>query len=383
MKRKGVIVFPVIFMVLLLSILSSGLNIEKVKASETIYIRANGSIDPPTANITSADNVTYIFTGNIDDYIVVERNNIIIDGQGYILQGLGSGFSLTNIENVTIEKTNISNTIGTGIRLVSSSNNNISGNIIRNSGTAGIYLDLSSHNNIISNNTITDNGTFGILIDNSNNNTISNNIILRNGDYYSGIDFSNSSGNTVSDNLISSHKIGINVGDSSLNAIVENTFAHNWWGIHLYNSSSNVLVDNLVLNHSQYGIYIRFSSNNTFIGNTNSNSTTYGIWLYGSFNNTFFRNNLVNNTQQVYIQTSYTNFWDNGTEGNYWSDYLERYPNATEIDGSRIWDIPYVIDESNIDNYPLIPEFPSLIILPLFMTIALLAAFIAKKEKIR
>jgi len=35
-----------------------GLNIETVKASGTIYIRADGSIDPPTANITTTDNVT-------------------------------------------------------------------------------------------------------------------------------------------------------------------------------------------------------------------------------------------------------------------------------------------------------------------------------------
>jgi len=37
----------------------------------------------------------------------------------------------------------------------------------------------------------------------------------------------------------------------------------------------------------------------------------------------------------------------------HWSDYEERYPNATELDDSSIWDTPYVIDENNQDNYPL------------------------------
>jgi len=51
-------------------------NIEPARAAGTIYIRADGSIDPPTANITSADNVTYTFTDNNYDEIVVERSNI-------------------------------------------------------------------------------------------------------------------------------------------------------------------------------------------------------------------------------------------------------------------------------------------------------------------
>jgi len=36
-------------------------------------------------------------------------------------------------------------------------------------------------------------------------------------------------------------------------------------------------------------------------------------------------------------------------DGNYWSGYEERYPNATEIDGTGIWDKPYEIDADNID----------------------------------
>jgi hypothetical protein len=57
------------------------------------------------------------------------------------------------------------------------------------------------------------------------------------------------------------------------------------------------------------------------------------------------------------------NVWDDSKEGNYWSDYVTRYPNATETDDSGIWDTPYVISENNQDEYPLmspvvIPEFP-------------------------
>jgi len=76
----------------------------------------------------------------------------------------------------------------------------------------------------------------------------------------------------------------------------------------------------------------------------------------------------------VYIETlGYANFWDDGVEGNYWSDYEEKYPNATEIDGTGIWNTPYVIDEYNQDNYPLVPEFPtwtSMLLILIVLTVA-------------
>jgi hypothetical protein len=45
--------------------------------------------------------------------------------------------------------------------------------------------------------------------------------------------------------------------------------------------------------------------------------------------------------------------WDSGKEGNYWSDYQTRYPDAKEKGTSGIGDTPYIIDENNTDHYPL------------------------------
>ena len=49
------------------------------------------------------------------------------------------------------------------------------------------------------------------------------------------------------------------------------------------------------------------------------------------------------------------NIWDAGypSGGNYWGDYEARYPNATELDGSGLWDTPYALYGNNQDNYPL------------------------------
>jgi hypothetical protein len=59
------------------------------------------------------------------------------------------------------------------------------------------------------------------------------------------------------------------------------------------------------------------------------------------------------------------NSWDNGTQGNYWSNYLTIYPNATELDSSGTGNTPYVLvdyegssssklDTLNTDYYPLL-----------------------------
>jgi len=71
-----------LFLVLvLLEVFGVAIIVQRVGASGSIHIRADGSIEPPTASITSADNVTFIFTGEIYESIVIERDNIVVDGQ--------------------------------------------------------------------------------------------------------------------------------------------------------------------------------------------------------------------------------------------------------------------------------------------------------------
>ena len=264
------------FVLLLVSTLTFAFNTQNVKASGTIYIRADGSIDPPDAPISTVDNVTYTLTGNITsdaDGITVERSNIIIDGAGYALQGSGSGngFCWSGISNVTIQNTNIKQ-FYYGISSSFFSNcNSISGNNITSSGY-GIYLDSSSNYNSISGNNITAN--------------------------------------------------------------------------------------------SGSGIYLYYSSNyNSISGNNITANSGSGIYLYSSSNNKFFHNNFINNGVQVYSQNS-ANVWDDGypSGGNYWSDYtgidVKKGPTQDEPGSDGIGDTPYVIDEDNQDNYPLMKPYP-------------------------
>jgi len=136
------------------------------------------------------------------------------------------------------------------------------------------------------------------------------------------------------------------------------------------------------------GIELNYSDNNTLSDNIVTANNDSGIYLNSSSNNFILHNNFVNNTIQV-IPDGLANIWDNGSVGNYWSDYLTRYPNATQVGISGVWNTPYVIDANNTDYYPLmapystIPEFSSFLILPLFLIATLLAVIIYKKKDVR
>jgi len=374
------------FVLVLLSIAVAVRFVRPAVAEGTIYIKADGSV-VGTTYITSTDNVTYYLTDNINDEIVVERDNIIVDGNGYTLQGNGTanskGFSLSGRNNVTIRNTTIKN-FTYGIYLVASSNNSISGNNITNNGD-GIFLNFAD-NNLISNNTCEYNGLHdiqkhGIELWNSDNNLISNNTCSSN--YARGISLSHSDHNTISNNICENNYYhGIHLDYSSNNTISNNTCEHNSWGINLNYSSNNTISNNIANNNLGYdgiclwencnnntltnntcennaynGINLYSSSNNMVSGN-NANNNTCGIGLDDSNNNSIYHNNFIDNTNQVYNHES-NNTWDDGypSGGNYWSDYtgvdLFSGPNQNETGSDGIGDTPYIIDGNNQGNYPL------------------------------
>ena len=144
--------------VLLLSFIGIGSRfIQPVKASGTIYIRADGSIDPDTAPITSLDNVTYTFTDNINGSIVVERDNIVVDGENNTLHGTGNetgiGVLLSNGLNITITNIEI-RSFEYGIYLWNTNRSRIIKNNITENGMGMMVYPHSCHN-IITENKIT------------------------------------------------------------------------------------------------------------------------------------------------------------------------------------------------------------------------------------
>jgi parallel beta-helix repeat protein len=308
---KKAAVSDCILVLLLASFFAGFVNLGKTEAG-TIYIRADGRIEG-TTNIVTVDNVTYTFTNNIFGEVVVEKDDIVVDGNGFSLQGIGAEDSR-------------------GIYLLGRSNVTIMNSEIRAYST-GIFFINSSYSTIVAN-TITGNA-IGIVLSESS--------------------FNNISGNKITANL------GEDIGSgiwlfyfSENNDIIQNNITNNLFqGVNLFHfSNNNKILGNKITGNGR-GIELEASKNNG-ISRNQIVENEYGIFKFGSLNNTIYFNDLINNKRQVFIPTSVCAcFWDNGSHGNYWSDYQTKNPDATEINGLGIWNTPYVIDENNQDNYPL------------------------------
>jgi len=367
---------------LLTGILSLTFKIQLVKASGTIYIRADGSVDPSTAAIQRVGNV-YTFTADIYDSIVVEKDNVIINGNGYTLQGAGTGngFYLNGRTNVTIKNVRIVQ-FYTGIYLAYSTINIIAKNTV-SSNSQGINL-YQSTSNTVSNNTVTSNQEGIIVYQGSNYTTVENNTVDSNGlgidtgmanwctitrnnitNNMFGIWLGYSSNNMLKGNNITSNYLGIRIDSSGNNTVSgNNVTSNNYVGIRLdYSKSNNNEISGNIVSNNDYGVFLASSANNNKIQGNNITNNNRGIYLSGTVNNMFFHNNLVGNTQQL-VNYDSTNLWDNGypSGGNYWSDYSINYPavrddfqgeNQDVLGCDGIWDHPYEIDAGNLDNYPL------------------------------
>jgi len=259
--------------------------------SRLIYIHTDGSIDPPTAPISTVDNITYTLTGDIfNESIVIERNNTVVDGALHTIAGTWSSQG------------------NSGVQVSESSNVTIKDFMIRE---ASIRINPYSSYVTIFENTITDDVYtigYSLTVTNAQNNTISKNSITDSGA-----------------------------------------------GIFLYNSRGNRIFGNNIIGNGAWGISIGYySSNNTIYGNNIKNNFS-GIALDSSSNNNVvYHNNFANNYSQLGTPFGSANFWDNGFEGNFWSDYT-----GTDSNQDGIGDTPYTIEANNTDHYPLMGPFQS------------------------
>ncbi len=343
------IVSGIMLALLLVGMLTLAINIQLVKVSGTIHIRADGLIDPPTAPILTVDNIAYRFTDNIYDSIVVERDNITVDGAGQTLQGVNAtdsiGLDISFRTNVTIANLTITQ-FSFGIYMNNSRNCTIISNALTQNSFECIrvyesYWNIIAKNEIFrinwdsivlygsSNNTIFENRIFtsydGIRLFQSNNNTITENTLTEN---TYGIYFVESSSNIIHENSIANNSHGIRLECSSKSSISGNNITNNERGILLSESSNNMVLENNITENKWYNIWLLSSSSNSFFRNNITAGMKYGIHLDYSFNNNISGNNITNNWYAIELWNSCNNnIYENSVTNNgyglglYWDSF--------------------------------------------------------------
>jgi len=373
---------------------SQGVYFEHVTINKSLTIRG----EDPKTTIIDGEGVGTVIHINADD---VSVSGFTINNSGQSSPPLDCGIFLdysskcnlsqnvvTNCRygiyvfhsfgNVLIEN-NVSDCYEDGIWLYHSGNNSLRGNKASNNRyNFGVFgADFQDFDNVIDisntvdekpihyligvrNMILNDNPNIGCLyLINSDNVTVTDLNLTKNGH---GLFCWNTTDSQIENITSSENNYGIYLQSSDGNTVGHNFCGKNWVGIGLEDSKRNIISGNTI-SDSEKGVSLYKADSNNVTENTLANNL-YGIRLFASSFNRIFYNNMIENTQQVDLISSYQNYWDNGAEGNFWSDYQKIYPNASEIDSSGVWDTPYIIDENNQDSYPLIPELqPSFILI--------------------
>jgi nitrous oxidase accessory protein NosD len=241
-----------------------------VAKSETprqrVFIRSNGSVEPASAPIQQDGN-RYTFTGDVYAELVVEKNGIILDGQGYMLHGPYNGTA----ENLWVLGEG-SDQVSPGMRIQYSVGVDLGGDA---SGLTIMNLNIK-------------NFSIGTYIWTTNNTFV---------------------GNSVSECIV-----GVLLSGSE-NNITSNFLTTNEVGLFFGTNQPGTVPLNLTVSHNS------FKNNIRQLGGCLCQKT--------------------NATEPIHT-------WDNGREGNYWSDY-----NGTDLNADGVGDMPYVFDVQNEDRYPL------------------------------
>jgi parallel beta-helix repeat protein len=323
--------------------------------SGTIYLRADGSIEPADAPV-DVHGTTYTLTGDIQSplasyCIAIERSGILLDGYGYTIEGWNlqeathassTGIYVGAVTDIEIRNINIKGCI-CGIEVQNAERVNIQNTTIDSmlkpeSGDEpyGIFVLQSTDVNVDRNQLL--NGYIGILVQSSTC-TISNNRIIDNAGAGVYIDTSDIS---VTSNLIARNDLGIEIIGSNNLIQANDILSNKRTGVFLGDSQGNVLVENNIAGHNS--------------------TNAYGVQMHPyDSGNTFYHNDFANNYIQVEggDLAQVANVWDNGYPqgGNYWDTYhgvdsfSGQYQNETGSDG--IGDTAYQITTANVDRYPL------------------------------
>nr|MDO8111846.1 NosD domain-containing protein [Candidatus Sigynarchaeota archaeon] len=327
-------------------------------------------------------------------------NNVLSDNSFDIYASAGT--------NLTIARNDITKSRNCGIRLDGSNNSTIDGN---NVTARYLAIEVLGWNNTIKTNHM--NGS-GLRLSGSDYTWLTSIVPLTNtvngkplyfyrdqpdlgdADFIDAgqIYLVNCSNSVVNNLTIMNGSYGVEIAGSSYVTITNCTFMNLLMAIELYQAFVTTITDNTI-SGGQYPITISDSSGGTITRNVLQDCLIAGWQLYDCTSITIYYNSFRSNKTCQIIGSNYDGItWDNGTRGNYWSNYEARYPTATN--NGIVWNTPYAIPGSTSkDRYPLVqdwtnaqtPQFPwwivYVIIILVAVGIAVTMVVINKKKKAR
>jgi parallel beta-helix repeat protein len=216
--------------------------------------------------------------------------------------------------------------------------------VSRNLGD-GLYL-CGARSATIENSTISGSHT-GMYLGHLSSARISNNTFVGNGQsvFVDTCDKVTIEGNTVHNAVW--RAIGVMGWQDVHNVRVSGNEVLSSWGDGISVPENTVVASNKVSYCKGIGLSV-WRHGNTAAGNTVSGCGG-GISVHGN-GNLLYHNNLLYNGVQA--EDDGNNQWDDGSEGNFWSDYT-----GPDMDGNGIGDVPYAIQPNGWDRYPLMMSY--------------------------
>lgn len=365
-------------------------------SSSTSIVAPNPVKDSTEAQTALIINSDFTFTEDMNTPIIVAADHVVIDGNGFTLQGPDAGNDpnvfLVGIDISMKSKVTVKNLliqgwdVGIGmyrgskckildntimfchIGLVDSGGvkNMISGNTANSNGYVGFQI-LSSYKNQLLKNLANDNGWGGFFLGSSSENRIVENTAIGNnvgqahpawGNGF--MVFYSSSGNYFTHNFASSNGRGfwLNTGTSD-NDLVENIATDEWDGINLFESRNNYLSGNTITS-CENGILAAGAVENWLEANVISWPLggpyyppgedyiypNFGIAITEGGDNTAIRNSVSNLP---------VGFWLDWTENNY---LVENTATNCYQEGFRVLASDFNTLEHNMATYTIeLPEF--------------------------
>jgi len=377
-----------------------------------IYMSAGTSYNNISHNII-ANNLMYGIMLNASSHNII-YDNIVRDNNG---SGLTMWSSHNNmIFNNTIEDCGLI-IGGSGIVIVNSTENVVYDNIVLDNGGLGIALIISGHNQLYNNNMAGNRYNFemtGISKPDFNNSIEMSNLVdgkhicclqgVKNVVVDSQLNIAtlyiiDSENITMKDLVLTKNGVGLFLWQTNDSRIENVTVSGNMQGVDItlcsnirvcscsitnndnggiyancslmcsisgneikangdygaridYSSNVSISRNNITKTRGD-GIMIAYGGNNSISENTIAENFN-GVRMFSAYDNKFYHNNFIQNRPQVELYDPSSCIWDNGLEGNYWSDY-----DGIDSNQDGIGDTSHILNADNTDHFPLMGTFNS------------------------